>query len=60
MRLNSLFLKKGEIILPKEKWNKLLEVLDNHKDMIDTINMKLNILTEIVLEDKQKEQEKKE
>jgi len=37
----SLFLKKGEVVLPKEKWNKLLEVLENHKEEIEIIKKRL-------------------
>ena len=39
--IKDLFLKKSEMVLPKEMWNKLLKVLENHKDEIDIINKRL-------------------
>ena len=39
----NLFLKEGEVVLPKDKWNKLLEVLENHKDEIENLKMRVNI-----------------
>ena len=43
-RFNELFLKENEIIIPKEKWNKLLEVLENHKDSLEEVKLRLKIL----------------
>ena len=39
----SLFLKKGEVVLPKDKWNKLLEVLENHKKEIEHLKMRISL-----------------
>jgi len=40
-KFDELFLKESDIILPKEKWNKLLDVLENHKDEIEIIKSRL-------------------
>ena len=39
----SLFLKEGEVVLPKDKWNKLLEVLENYKEEIEKLKMRISV-----------------
>lgn len=36
-----LFLKKSDLVLPKEEWSKLIKVLENHKDEIEIIKKRL-------------------
>ena len=42
--LDKLYLKKSDIVIPKEKWNKLLEVLENHRDKIEELKMSISLI----------------
>jgi len=46
---DELFLKKTDIIIPRDKWNKLLEIIENHKENIEILKMRIKFFEEEIL-----------